>query len=486
MALSLIELLKRLTGDVPQTADARSPLQQVALGDAPVEEKPKESSLASRLFPDDPVKKQALGRSLLQAGAGMMVAGGPSRNPVNFLQAVGNGIGLGAAGYDAALDAGQKRAVEQIKLKSAQDAMNAREALLSGSGGSGGDQGDLGFNMVRLKQIWEYQVRTGDDAGARDTLGMIQKLQQEAASKGMVVGDDGKLRAADGYNETLGDTERSKAAGRVQGEEAYRQTDDIREYNLYVEQTKAAGGEPEDFTTWMRAGKAAGATKINVGSNSNKFAEESDKKAAERLAVIVEEGNAAPQMIGDMETLTELGKQIGTGKLAEFKTAVGPYADALGIKIDGLSEAQAFDAITARLAPQMRPAGAGATSDFDAKQYLKSIPSLSNTPEGNEIIASTMKAIAQNKIDASEIAARAQRGEVSWQDAEKEIRSLPNPYERFKAFQKEEHKEKTGKKTKPVEKTPSGNLQPGYVEDGYIYQGGDPSDPKNWIDQNLL
>lgn len=442
MALNpLAELLKRLTGGAAANTDTRSPIEQVAIGSAPVEKSQDEetSGLFAQLFPSDSAKKDALRSALLQAGAGMMVAGGPSRDPRNFLQVLGSGVGAGAAGYDTALEAGQKRQVEQVKLAQAKKLQDMQAGLFGGAGTAGapsGDNGDFGYSIPQLKEYLQYQIAAGDDAGARDTLGMIQKLQQEAASKGMIVGADGTLEAAPGYNEGLGTTEEAKAAGRVQGEEAHRQTDDIREYNLYVEQTKAAGNAPEDFTTWLRKGKEAGATKVNVGENSNKFSEESDKEAAKRIATIVDEGANAPQMIGDMQLLIDLGTKVGTGKMAEFKLALGPYAEMAGIEIDGLSDAQAYDAVTSRLAPQMRPAGAGATSDFDAKQYLKSIPSLGRTTEGNEIIAGTMKAVAENKLAAAEIAARAQRGEISWQDAEAEIRKLPNPYDRFKEYQK--------------------------------------------------
>jgi hypothetical protein len=396
----------------------------------------KKKNFLEAWLPEDEDKRAALARSLLMSGAGMMAAGGPSLQPTNFMQAVGKGIGVGTEAYDNSLlnsaAAAKQRAAadaEKLKMEQAANAEALRNNLFVG-----GTRGEMGYSPEQLEDYLRYQLATGDEAGARDTISMIQQLQQTGAKAGMVVGQNG-FATAPGYNESLGTTEQYKAAGRVSGEESQRQTDDIREYNLYVQQTEAANGTPEDFTTWMRAGKKAGATTVNVGQNSNKFAEKSDEEAAKRLATIVEQGNGAPQMIGDMDMLVDLGSKIGTGKLAEFKLAVGPYADALGIDVDGLSESQAFDSITSRIAPNMRPAGAGATSDFDAKQYLASIPSLSRMPEGNEIIAGTMKAIAENKVAAAEIAAAAQRGEKTWQDAETEIRALPNPYARFKEFQ---------------------------------------------------
>jgi hypothetical protein len=41
-------------------------------------------------------------------------------------------------------------------------------------------------------------------------------------------------------------------------------TDDLREYNFYVQQSRQAGQEPVDFTTWSRENRRAGATTIDV------------------------------------------------------------------------------------------------------------------------------------------------------------------------------------------------------------------------------
>jgi len=171
---------------------------------------------------------------------------------------------------------------------------------------------------------------------------------------------------------------------------------------------------------------------INVGGNSSEFTKESDKAAAQRLGEIVQSGNSAPAMLSDLQSLKDLAPHIGTGKGAQITAALGPYAQALGVDIAGLGEAQAYDAIVARMAPMMRAPGAGASSDFDARQFLKSLPSLGNTPEGNALIIKTFENISAAKIRAGEIARAAQRGEISWQDAEAQIAKIADPFAEFK------------------------------------------------------
>lgn len=171
---------------------------------------------------------------------------------------------------------------------------------------------------------------------------------------------------------------------------------------------------------------------VNLGENSSAFGKKADEKAAERYDGIAAGGQSAQAFLGDLKALTDLAPSVGTGKGAQVLAAIGPYADALGVPIDGLGEAQAYQAIVDRLAPNMRPAGAGATSDFDAKQFLSSLPSLGRTPEGNALITQTLQALQENKVAAAEIANRVFSGEITWQQGDKEIAALGNPYAEFK------------------------------------------------------
>lgn len=214
-------------------------------------------------------------------------------------------------------------------------------------------------------------------------------------------------------------------------------------YDAYVQQEKAAGREPLGILDYVTTSKKAGATTINNGSNTSEFVKKSDEAAAKRMDEIVAAGQTAPQTMADMQQLIDLGTAIGTGQGAQIKAKLGPYAHALGIDISNLGDIQAYEAITSRLAPQMRATGSGASSDRDVSMFLQSLPSLRNLPQGNEIIANTMKSVAQNKINSAEIASKAQRGEISWQDADREIRELPNPYDVFKEFQKQGSKKTT-------------------------------------------
>jgi hypothetical protein len=172
---------------------------------------------------------------------------------------------------------------------------------------------------------------------------------------------------------------------------------------------------------------------VNTGENSSAFIKKADETAATRLGSIVEAGQSAQAFMGDLTALARLAGQINTGKGAQVMATLGPYVEALGFSVEGLSEAEAFEGIKDRLVPQMRPPGSGAASDFDARQFLSSLPSLARTPEGNQIINNTLQALYQHRMAASEIASRAFNGELTWQQADAEIAKLGNPYDTFNA-----------------------------------------------------
>ena len=206
-------------------------------------------------------------------------------------------------------------------------------------------------------------------------------------------------------------------------------TDDIREFEY--------GQKNPAFNDWVINKKKAGATNVNVDTRGeNAFATEAGKSQAKRFDELAGEGQKARQMVSDIDTLTELGKSIGTGKGAEITAKIGPWAESIGVPIKGLSDIQAFEAIVNRVAPSMRVPGSGAQSDFELKNFLKSLPSLGNTPEGNAIGSATLKGLQENKIRASEIASKALNGEISRPQAEKMLRELPDPMENFRAYQK--------------------------------------------------
>src|SRR6185503_6433264 len=215
-------------------------------------------------------------------------------------------------------------------------------------------------------------------------------------------------------------------------------TDEIKEYNLSVQQDRQAGRTPPSFYDWKTGLKKAGAQTLTIDQRGeSEFQKIGAKHQAERFNELAADGQSAKQMLSDMNTLADLGKTIGTGKGAEVKAALGPYAEALGIKVEGLSDIQAYEAIVNRVAPSLRVKGSGAQSDYELKNFVKSLPSLGNTPEGNAIMKTTLDGLYQNKVRAAAIGAKALSGKITRDEAEEQLQKLPDPMEGYREFQKQ-------------------------------------------------
>ncbi|XUY28557.1 hypothetical protein RMR21_015685 [Agrobacterium sp. rho-8.1] len=246
----LLELLKRF-----QEEDA-APQGTIATAQPPqAVPQPQQQNLLSRFLPQDEDKRDALSMFLLNAGAGMMAAGGPSTTPVNFGSAVGKGLGAGAQAYtqarkDAADGAVSRAKVrgEQVKLLQAQDAQDFASSMPT--------SGDGAYSVPDLKKLYQRYLAMGEYSAANTILERIQRLDDERRKDGLVQGPGGDYELAGGVAEGANEMERQKSAGRVEGEELFKKTDDIREYEY--------GQDDPAFKTQQ-------AEKTNAGRQANRL-----------------------------------------------------------------------------------------------------------------------------------------------------------------------------------------------------------------------
>ncbi|MBP2311878.1 lytic transglycosylase domain-containing protein [Azospirillum soli] len=116
------------------------------------------------------------------------------------------------------------------------------------------------------------------------------------------------------------------------------------------------------------------------------------KAAEKRWAELGDQEAQARQRIADMERFKELNGKVGSGGVYSL-----PGAGAVAGALD--SDVAEMRAITARIAPQMRAPGSGATSDFDAKQFERATVGIDKPKEANEAIANAGLAAAKLTLD---------------------------------------------------------------------------------------
>ncbi len=202
-----------------------------------------------------------------------------------------------------------------------------------------------------------------------------------------------------------------------------------------IQLLEAFKDNPELLRVEMELAKAKGTT-VNVGGEKE-FDKELDKGQAKRWNGYIEEGQAAERKLVDINTMREIHQRIGSqGAAANIKEAIGPYAEALGINVAGLSDIQAYSQVIQRIAPQQRAPGSGSTSDIEFKGFLKSLPPLSQNPAAREMGLNTMEALTRDDMARGEIASRLATREITRVQAEKALRDLPDPMRGFVEWRK--------------------------------------------------
>lgn len=226
--------------------------------------------------------------------------------------------------------------------------------------------------------------------------------------------------------------------------EQFRSPTSEQEYNIYKQSETSAGRSPLTFDQWYTRNK-----QIESGVGETAFEQGAAKSQVDRLNKTVEGGAQARGSIVDIQQMREISGRIGSqGAAADFKARIGPYAESLGIKIDGLDDIQTFNSIVQRVAPTLREPGSGSTSDIEFRGMLNSLPQLSSNPAARTAILDAMEAMARDKAARADIANRILNKEVDRKDGERMLRELPDPMTGFKAF-KEQNPQLFGVQAKP-------------------------------------
>lgn len=510
----LLELLKRLQGGENPPAGI--------IGTAQAEEQPQQAEPAksagfnplSHFLPEDPDKRDAVSMALLNAGAGMMAAGGPSTTPTNFLSVLGTGIGTGAQGYaqarkdasDIALN-GQKIKTDQVKLQQAQ-AMAGLADRISAKGGIDG------LSQAELLDVFRTASEAGEAGLAQAAFERIQRLGDERRKDGMVMGENG-YELAPGVGESLNETERQKSAGRVEGEELFKKTDDIREFEYGQDNPEFKTAQDEKTNAGRQANRlqktgayidpktnrrfngyfdsATGKTVYMDASNApvddpekiNRMVEDTPGRTKANMsdpvvkgerqaeAALASAAGRSQQAIGTIDRMQEIGKDIndnswfGTGgynSTAKLLDGVLPFDNFSGSErqeLDNLMQDQVKVEIDS-----MR--GLGAMSDRDLALIEKRVMSGDLNPAALKEIGDRLRKIAN--YNATKYEAWKNSGQTD--DFQNWAYSFDKDnYSKFMEGSDEKKKE------------PSGNDLTVVGDDGvtYRFMGGDRNKKENWM-----
>lgn len=184
-------------------------------------------------------------------------------------------------------------------------------------------------------------------------------------------------------------------------------TPDQKEYLGYW----AQGGR-EDFTTWKRGNKAAGATAITndmrgENAEAKAFGEAAGKRAGETMAA----AGAASKGLMSLSRIEGLLGQVEQGKIQPARMSISAWAksmglndevaQSLGLDPNGVGSAQALQSLVAEsVLGKIGSGGLPANNFSDAdREFLVSIfPRIANDPRANKILVETARRVYQQDI----------------------------------------------------------------------------------------
>lgn len=149
--------------------------------------------------------------------------------------------------------------------------------------------------------------------------------------------------------------------------------------------------------------KGAGTTITNIMPGTKEAITTRGKEFGKFAQEALQASQSADDVASDIDLVVTGLRGMGGGPVAGFKSWAGQYlpAESQWGKMASMSELAST--IQAKLAPTMRAAGSGATSDFEMKAFMRAIPTISTTEAGRELMLKYAQKIAERAQVRAEV-----------------------------------------------------------------------------------
>lgn len=182
-------------------------------------------------------------------------------------------------------------------------------------------------------------------------------------------------------------------------------TEETRNFEAYRQDEIKAGREPLSRLDYLKAKRMQ--ITNNIGADEKEYDKQSAKDMAEMNRDMIKGAQSANQKIATLNRLETLltNPAVKTGAGAQLALQAQRVAKSVfGIDTDGLSGAEAVNAISNQFALELRnPSGGagmpGALSDKDREFLAQSTPGLERTEGGNRLIIDYMRRVAKRSVE---------------------------------------------------------------------------------------
>ena len=210
----------------------------------------------------------------------------------------------------------------------------------------------------------------------------------------------------------LGGDPRAKTVGGYQPAESYR---------ALTDQERTSFGIPTGVPSRMnvQTGKpetmGGGGININTSPESPSFSNQMQQQAMEGFIPTREDLNEQRMAITTFGKVEQMANSLNAQDMSGAERIVRSMFPDLSISMADPNGIQAVaDSLRTQVAPQMRVAGSGSTSDIEFKAYLGSLPSLLQSVEGRQILVESFRPAAERAKQKIELARKFATGQMTF------------------------------------------------------------------------
>ena len=191
-------------------------------------------------------------------------------------------------------------------------------------------------------------------------------------------------------------------------------------YRAMTEAERASFGIPEGVPSRMnvQTGKpetmGAGGININTSPESPAFSDLMQQQAMESFIPTRESIDQQRQAIATFGKVEQMANSLNANDMSGAEKVIRTMAPDLSTAMaDEQGLISTAEALRTQVAPQMRVAGSGSTSDIEFKAYLNSLPSLIQSERGRNLLVESFRPAQNRALEKIELARKFAIGQIN-------------------------------------------------------------------------
>ncbi len=266
----------------------------------------------------------------------------------------------------------------------------------------------LGEDTSDTKMLRDALVGGRPDIVMGEINTFLSSLPKQTIDPEMIT-DQGQM-----ITQRLGGAPTAQTVGGYQPAESYRAMTDEERTSFGIpagvpSRMNVQTGKPETM--------GGGGININTSPESPAFSEQMQQRTMEGFLPTRESLNEQRMAITTFGKVEQMANSLNAQDMSGAEKVVRSMFPDLSISLaDPNGFLAVADSLRTQVAPQMRVAGSGSTSDTEFKAYLGSLPSLLQSVEGRQVLVESFRPAAERAKQKIELARKFATGQMTFQE----------------------------------------------------------------------